>query len=337
MNPGEPFRPRAAKQPVEDRLRLVVQRVRRRNRISQPLRENLPKPAVAQMPGRFFQGLLLRGCGGGRIHAMHVKGKPELLRQRGNELFVPIGFRSANAVMHVGDGKHQADFARAAGERAQQTHGVRARRHGDGNSHAGAQRRSVEGGRNAHRSIVERAAANENRSRAAAECRDNAGRLILLFMLKTRTATVSDAALITHHRRRMFIDAGRNDGPVLDVMCEAHEPWVAREITESRYLGWIGEDDGKPVAGAGLLLLNWPPHPLDPRSTQRGYLLNVYVDPEYRRRKLASNLIELALAEARKRFIRVVALHSTEEGRRLYEANGFRRTNEMFYVEPVEG
>ena len=95
-------------------------------------------------------------------------------------------------------------------------------------------------------------------------------------------------------------------------------------------------DDGRPVASAGLLILDWPPHPLDPTSEHRGYLLNVYVEPEYRRRKLASHLIEMALAEARRRKIRVVALHSTEEGQRLYESNGFRQTNEMFYVEPVE-
>jgi ribosomal protein S18 acetylase RimI-like enzyme len=119
-------------------------------------------------------------------------------------------------------------------------------------------------------------------------------------------------------------------------MAQAHEPWVAQAISDNRYLGWLTEDDGKVVAGAGLLLLDWPPHPLDPRSTTRGYLLNVYVEPDYRRRRLASNLIELALAEARRRGIRVVALHSTEEGRRLYESAGFRPTNEMFYVEPIE-
>lgn len=84
------------------------------------------------------------------------------------------------------------------------------------------------------------------------------------------------------------------------------------------------------------MLLDWAPHPLDPKATQRGYLLNVYVEPDYRRKKLASYLIELALAEARRRKIRVVALHSTEAGRALYESNGFRSTNEMFYVEPVE-
>jgi ribosomal protein S18 acetylase RimI-like enzyme len=155
-------------------------------------------------------------------------------------------------------------------------------------------------------------------------------------MLRTRLAVAADAPLITRHRRRMFVDAGRRDDQVLQIMSEAHEPWVARAIVEGRYIGWLTEDEGKPVAGAGLLLLEWPPHPLDPRTSVRGYLCNVYVEPDYRRRRLASNLIELALAEARRRGIRVVALHSTEEGRRLYEANGFRTTNEMFYVEPVE-
>lgn len=119
-------------------------------------------------------------------------------------------------------------------------------------------------------------------------------------------------------------------------MVQAHEPWVAQAISDNRYLGWLTEDDGQVVAGAGLLLLDWPPHPLDPRSTTRGYLLNVYVELDYRRRHLASNLIELALAEARRRGIRVVALHSTEEGRRLYESAGFRPTNEMFFVEATE-
>jgi len=134
----------------------------------------------------------------------------------------------------------------------------------------------------------------------------------------------------------MFVDAGRQDNRVLDLMAKAHEPWVAKMLAEGKYLGWLTEDDGVVVASAGLFLLDWPPHPLDPRSSQRGYLLNVYVEPEYRRRKLASHLIEYALAEARRRKIRVVSLHSTDEAKRLYESNGFRATNEMFYVEPIE-
>jgi ribosomal protein S18 acetylase RimI-like enzyme len=155
-------------------------------------------------------------------------------------------------------------------------------------------------------------------------------------MLETRTARAADANIITHHRRHMFIDAGQANNQILGVMSHHFEPWVAKMIDEQKYIGWLTSDEDRVVAGAGLLILDWPPHPLDPCSVHRGYLLNIYVEPEYRRRKLASRLIELALAEARRRKIRVVALHATDEGRYLYESNGFHQTNEMFHVEPVE-
>ena len=156
-------------------------------------------------------------------------------------------------------------------------------------------------------------------------------------MYQIRVATPADAAAITHHRRRMFVDSGRQDNRVLDVMAEHFQPWVETRLRDGHYHGWLTTEEGIVVAGAGLIVLDWPPHPLDPRQDKRGYLLNVYVEPPHRRKKLASKLIDHALAEARKKKIRVVALHSTDEGKPLYESNGFRHTNEMFYVEPVDG
>jgi ribosomal protein S18 acetylase RimI-like enzyme len=154
--------------------------------------------------------------------------------------------------------------------------------------------------------------------------------------MHTRAATVADAAVITHHRRRMFVDAGRQDDSYLSLMSQNFEPWVERMMEQEKYFGWLTMDGEKVIAGAGLLILDWAPHPLDPWQCYRGYLLNVYVEPEYRRRKLASHLVEMALAEARSRKIRVVALHSTDEARPMYESNGFRMTNEMFYIDPIE-
>jgi ribosomal protein S18 acetylase RimI-like enzyme len=130
----------------------------------------------------------------------------------------------------------------------------------------------------------------------------------------------------------MFVDAGRQDDQLLKNMSRRFEPWVVEMMNQGKYMGWFAVEGGKEIAGAGLLILDWPPHPLDPGS-HRGYLLNVYVEPSHRRKKIASYLIDLALAEARRRNIRVVSLHSTEAGRALYETNGFRPTNEMFYVE----
>ena len=59
-------------------------------------------------------------------------------------------------------------------------------------------------------------------------------------------------------------------------------------------------EDDLPVASAGFFELDWPPHPLDPQAEHRGYLLNFWVEPAYRRRGLARLLVREALAETRR-------------------------------------
>lgn len=159
-------------------------------------------------------------------------------------------------------------------------------------------------------------------------------------MLETRPATTNDAALITAHRKAMFLAMGRSRESVLESMSSHFEPWVTRMIIEGKYTGWVTEDVSqnppRAIASAGLLILDWPPHPLDPTSEHRGYMLNVFVDPEYRKRGLANALVDRCLAEARRRRIHVVALHSSDAARPIYETFGFRTTNEMFYVDQPE-
>ncbi len=71
-------------------------------------------------------------------------------------------------------------------------------------------------------------------------------------MYQIRAATPADAAVITHHRRRMFVDAGRQNNRVLDVMAEHFKPWVETRLADGRYMGWLTSEDGTVVAGAGL-------------------------------------------------------------------------------------
>jgi hypothetical protein len=85
-------------------------------------------------------------------------------------------------------------------------------------------------------------------------------------MLETRTATAADAALITSHRRAMFASMGGFDESVLEALGRASEPWTRRMIEAGKYLGWIFSEDQVPIASAGMLLLDWPPHPFDPRA-----------------------------------------------------------------------
>jgi ribosomal protein S18 acetylase RimI-like enzyme len=88
------------------------------------------------------------------------------------------------------------------------------------------------------------------------------------------------------------------------------------------------------VGSAGLLILDWAPHFLDPRCDQRGYILNVFVEPEYRVRGIAKALTVECMAEAKRRGIGVVALHASKKGQPVYEKLGFKTSNEMLFIEP---
>lgn len=133
----------------------------------------------------------------------------------------------------------------------------------------------------------------------------------------------------------MFAEIHTLDESLLNALERRSVSWTERMIREGKYYGWIATDADRPLASAGLLILDWPPHPFDPEGELRGYLLNVYVEPEYRKRGMAHELVGRCMAEARRRGIRVVTLHSSQAGRSIYERLSFRATNEMMYSEPA--
>jgi GNAT superfamily N-acetyltransferase len=147
-------------------------------------------------------------------------------------------------------------------------------------------------------------------------------------MLLTRSATPADAELIAHHRLRMFADSGQSTPESMETMAANFTDWVRPRLADGRYLGWIVDDETTPIAGAGVWLIDFPPHWMDPEPI-RAYLLNFYVAPSHRGQGLAQKLLKLTVDEARSRGIQVVTLHASVLGRPIYERNGFKPTNEM--------
>jgi GNAT superfamily N-acetyltransferase len=139
---------------------------------------------------------------------------------------------------------------------------------------------------------------------------------------------VGDAEAIAQQRRRMFADAGMAEEAAMGLMTANFVEWVRPRLADGSYVGWLVEDDGQLVAGAGLWVIEWPPHFMDAKP-QRAYLLNFYVAPEMRRRGLARDLLALAVAEAKERGIKVVTLHASQFGKPVYEQAGFKMSNEM--------
>ncbi len=146
--------------------------------------------------------------------------------------------------------------------------------------------------------------------------------------MKIRQASIEDAATLTAHRREMFRDMGYTDDAALDSMAVRFLPWVKAKMLAGQYLAWLAiADDGRVAAGAGLWLMDWPPHMVG--SGVRGNILNVYTEHDFRRQGLARKVTVAAMDWCKASGVNCVILHASEDGRPLYEALGFERTNEM--------
>ncbi len=154
---------------------------------------------------------------------------------------------------------------------------------------------------------------------------------------RIRAAGSQDVPLLARHRVEMFADMGRlaADGAA-DALRAATEPMLAEWLAAGTLLAWLAEPASRPalvVGGAALQLRPMLPRPgPDGKALLAGpeaYVLNVFVERAWRRRGVASFLMQHLLGYARERRLRVVTLHASEEGRKLYEKLGFAATNEM--------
>jgi ribosomal protein S18 acetylase RimI-like enzyme len=150
-------------------------------------------------------------------------------------------------------------------------------------------------------------------------------------MVTTRPVRLSDLDLICRHREDMFRASnapGRSDES-LRAMTASFRVWIEPRLGDGSYFGYIVEEDGAAVAGIGLMIIDWPPHPLHPNEDKRGYVLNVFVEPSHRKRGLAKMLTALGEAEIARRGVSFAILHATRMGRPLYEQTGWTQTAEM--------
>jgi ribosomal protein S18 acetylase RimI-like enzyme len=152
-----------------------------------------------------------------------------------------------------------------------------------------------------------------------------------------RQADVSDIAVLSRHRAAMFRDMGQLASHQEEALERATASYLREALPRGEYLAWIAEPQGETppsiIGGAGVQLRPILPRPrigadeleLGPEAI----ILNVYVEPGWRRRGVAEALMRAVLDALAERGIRRVVLHASADGRRLYERLGFVPTNEM--------
>src|SRR5438045_748735 len=117
-----------------------------------------------------------------------------------------------------------------------------------------------------------------------------------------RLATRGDLEIISQHRARMFSDMGELPSDMFESFLAQSKETLRRMFERNQYVGWLAnphDDPEKIVAGAGVQLREVPPHPqpdangkIDIASGRQAVIVNVYTEPEWRRRGLAMVLMK---------------------------------------------
>jgi GNAT superfamily N-acetyltransferase len=148
-----------------------------------------------------------------------------------------------------------------------------------------------------------------------------------VFNLAIREAIETDIPEILRQRRKMYEDM-HADPATLDSMASLSFPYLKTAMADGTFRAWLAADEDRVVAGGAIVISPWPAHPYD-LECRRVTILNVYTDPEYRRRGIALQLMQTMIAWCKREGFARVTLHASDDGRHLYEFLGFEPSNEM--------
>ncbi len=179
-------------------------------------------------------------------------------------------------------------------------------------------------------------------NRAVFACKDGCRDRAFAFVSQEfhiRQATPGDAAVIGWHRARMFQDMGLVPDELFESFQTKALDRLGKALASGDYFGWLVSQHNAPqiiIAGAGVIIRVVPPFPIRHKNGEitiaegrQGLIVNVFTEPEWRRRGLAQVLMEQIIAWSREQQLDGLVLHASDDGRALYEKLGFAPTTEM--------
>lgn len=93
-------------------------------------------------------------------------------------------------------------------------------------------------------------------------------------------------------------------------------------LHDGSHVACVAEVDGN-IAGCGAICYHDEMPSPDNTSGRCGYIMNIYVRPCFRRKGVASAIVEHLLADARSRRVDKIYLETTDMAKHLYARHGF--------------
>ena len=145
-----------------------------------------------------------------------------------------------------------------------------------------------------------------------------------------KKASMEDLDLLIETRLIVLRAANRLDTSAdMSVIREQSADYYRRALENHSHMACLVFDRERFVGAGGVSFFRVLPTCHNP-SGRKAYIMNMYTDPDYRRKGIACKVLGILVREARERGISSISLEATDMGLPLYEKFGFvRMENEM--------
>jgi ribosomal protein S18 acetylase RimI-like enzyme len=136
-----------------------------------------------------------------------------------------------------------------------------------------------------------------------------------------RRATPEDVDPLVNLRLAFLaeVSGATESGPVLRASLTEY---FSKMIPSNEFIGFLAVADSTIIATSGLVFHRHPPSNRNPTGRE-AYIMNMYTLPEYRRRGIATRLLQMLIDHARQNDCGKISMHALPTGRSIYVNAGF--------------
>ncbi|MEH2104651.1 GNAT family N-acetyltransferase [Nostoc sp.] len=151
-------------------------------------------------------------------------------------------------------------------------------------------------------------------------------------MLNFRQANLQDLEALIQLRLQLLREAGDIKGESNTTnLTEATRKYLGEKMPSGEFLAWVAEVDNQIVATSGLVFFQRPPYNGN-LSGLEAYVMNVYTIPMWRGQGIATALLKEIISFVRATEAKRLWLHTTEDGKRIYEKLNFVSTSKEMEI-----
>lgn len=151
--------------------------------------------------------------------------------------------------------------------------------------------------------------------------------------MEYRKADMSDIDALAQMRVAMLCEDMARSEDFKTLISDGTKRYMSNGFSDGSFISWVAEQNGNIIAMCGVTVFPLLPNDWCPDG-KTAYIGGMYTVPAFRRQGAARRLLELIVDEAKRRGCERILLHSSDMGKRLYEAYGFKISESTMALYP---